>query len=72
MKIEINYDSSSQQYIWKVWDGPDGIDYVEGSELDLGQCFEQIIKFRLMNVLTYAYDVKSEIGNYFRSIKSDT
>jgi hypothetical protein len=72
MKIEINYDCYLKIYIWKVWDGPDGIDYAEGSELDLGQCFEQIIKFRIMNGLTYSDNIKSEFRNYFRSIKSDT
>ncbi len=36
-----------------MWDGPDGIDYFEGNELDLGQCFEQITVQRTLNALNY-------------------
>jgi hypothetical protein len=36
-----------------MWDGPDGIDYFEGNELDLGQCFEQITVRRTLNALNY-------------------
>ena len=71
MKIEINYSPENQNYIWSIYDGPDGIDYTEGCELDLGQCFEQIIKFRLMNSLTYAeddVDLKRTISAYFNSL----
>jgi len=53
MKIEITYDPSSDLYLWKFCDGPDGIDYYEGSELDLGQCFEQIIIKRTLNGMSY-------------------
>jgi hypothetical protein len=51
MKIEINH--TNHCYEWKLWDGPDGIDYFEGTELDLGQCFEQIILNRTLNALNY-------------------
>ena len=71
MKIEINYSPEKQNYIWSIYDGPDGIDYAEGCELDLGQCFEQIIKFRLMNSLSYAgddVDLKRTITAYFNSL----
>jgi len=54
MKIEINYDVSSEHYVWALWDGPDGIDFYEGIELDVGQCFEQIIKYRVLNSLNYS------------------
>ena len=53
MKIEINHNPSSNTYDWKMWDGPDGIDYFEGNELDLGQCFEQITVQRTLNALNY-------------------
>jgi hypothetical protein len=56
MKIEINHNLSSNTYDWKMWDGPDGIDYFEGNELDLGQCFEQIVIFRTLNALNYKND----------------
>ncbi len=54
MKLEILYDGKT--YTWKLWDGPDGIDYYEGNELDLGQCFEQIIIKRTLNSLHYTDD----------------
>ena len=51
MKLEILYDGKT--YTWKLWDGPDGIDYYEGSELELGQCFEKIIIKRTLIALEY-------------------
>ena len=56
MKVDILYIPSSNTYDWKLWDGPDGIDYYEGNELDLGQCFEQIVKCRTLNSLHYTED----------------
>ena len=56
MQIEICCLPESGRYCWKLWDGPDGIDFYEGTELDLGQCFEQIIKWRLLNGLRYQDD----------------
>jgi len=56
MKLEINYQPSSNTYDWKLWDGPDGIDEYEGNELDLGQCFEQIIMYLTLNSLNYKED----------------
>jgi hypothetical protein len=53
MKIEINYQPSSDTYDWKMYTGPDGIDEYEGNGLDLGQCFEQIIMYRTLNSLDY-------------------
>ena len=53
MKIEITKNLETSMYEYKVWDGPDGIDYDEGLELDLGQVFEQIIIFRTLNALRY-------------------
>ena len=44
---------NGETYTWKLWDGPDGIDYYEGVELDLGQCFEQIIIKRTLIALEY-------------------
>jgi hypothetical protein len=53
MKIEITQNPETSMYEYKVYDGPDGIDYKEGLELDLGQVFEQIIIFRTLNALSY-------------------
>ena len=53
MNIEIFYHPEENTYHYKVWDGPDGIDYKEGVELDLGQVFEQIVIFRTLNALHY-------------------
>lgn len=53
MKIEILHNSKDDTYEWKFYDGPDGIDFFEGIELDLGQCFERIIYHRTLNALNY-------------------
>ena len=53
MKIEITYNSNDNTYVWSLWDGPDGIDFYEGVELNLGQCFEQIVIMRTINGLDY-------------------
>jgi hypothetical protein len=53
MKIVIDHNPTDDTYHWKLWDGPDGIDEYEGIELDLGQCFEQIIINRTINALDY-------------------
>jgi len=53
MKIEINHNSNDNTYVWSLRDGPDGIDFYEGVELDLGQCFEQIIIRRTLNGIQY-------------------
>jgi hypothetical protein len=53
MKIEITQNPETSMYEYKVYDGPDGIDYKEGLELDLEQVFEQIIIFRTLNALSY-------------------
>jgi hypothetical protein len=56
MRIEICYLPGSGHYCWKLWDGPDGIDFYEGTELSLGQCFEEIIRSQLLNGLRYQDD----------------
>lgn len=53
MKVLIDYNPTDNTYLWKLYDGPDGIDEYEGVELDLGQCFEQIIINRTINSLDY-------------------
>ena len=53
MKIEIVYNLNLKCYEWKLWDGSDGIDFYDGFELELGQCFEQIIVKRTLNALQY-------------------
>jgi hypothetical protein len=71
MKIEINYNPQERNYSWEVYDGPDGIDHAQGTELSLGGCFEKIVEFRLMNGLTYAedyVDLKRTITAYFNSL----
>jgi hypothetical protein len=60
MKIEILYHPEENTYHYKVWDGPDGIDYKEGVELDLGQVFEQIVIFRTLNAQHYYGGTENE------------
>lgn len=66
MKIEITYSGAENIYHWQIFDGPDCIDFASGTELDLSQCFEQIVKFRLLNALTYSDDVAKDINESLR------
>jgi hypothetical protein len=51
MKIEIVYQAG--YYQWKLWDGPDGIDYYRGAAKSLGCAMEQIIVKRTENARHY-------------------
>lgn len=68
MKIEINSNSDNSKWTVKVYDGPDGIDDAIFNCDTLGECFEKIVEFRIMNSLTYAEDVKESIKDYFGGI----
>ena len=55
MKVEIHYQPSTHNYNWKLYTGPDGIDEYDGVASSLGECFEQIIKYEVINSEDY-YD----------------
>jgi hypothetical protein len=65
MKIEIDYNSQTKIYTAKIYDGPDGLDDAIFNCTSLGECFEKLLEFRLMNALTYSEDVKESIRAYF-------
>lgn len=46
MTSHIYYDEQRQEYIWKLWTGPDGIDYAQGREDSLIGCFQAIAEAR--------------------------
>ena len=52
MKLEVRYEAG--YYQWKLYDGPDGIDYYRGSAKSLGCAMEQIISKRTENARHYA------------------
>jgi hypothetical protein len=54
MKIEITYNQEDNTYRWCFYDGPDLSDEYSGIELSLGQCFEDIIKARIVNAINYS------------------
>lgn len=56
MLVEIAYSPSVQRYTWKLYDGPDGIDFYHGCEPSLGECFEKVVKYRVLNSLHYSED----------------
>jgi len=58
MKIEITQNPETSIYEYKVFDGPYGIDYKDGLELDLGQVFEQIVIFRTLNAQRYVEETE--------------
>lgn len=69
MKIEIDHVESDNVYSWRLWDGPEEIDFYEGTELDIGQCFESIIVKRALNALCYMDN--SGVTNFFGSWPGD-
>ena len=56
MKIEIDYQPSTEHYIWKLYTGPDGINEYDGLASSLGECFEEIIKWEVLNGRSYVND----------------
>jgi hypothetical protein len=59
MKIEITYDFIVGMYNWVLCDGPDGIDFYQGSENTLGEVFEKIVYYRTQNALSYREDTSN-------------
>ena len=53
MQIVIDANYSKCNYIWRIWDGPDGIDKGGGECDSLDECFEQILEWRRINTLQY-------------------
>ena len=72
MNITIDYIQSDSIYIAKIYDGPDCIDGAEFHCGSLGECFEELTKFRMMNALCYSEDDNptEAIRSYFSSIKT--
>ena len=56
MKVEILYHPGDNNYTWKLWTGPDGIDFYNGTEISIGECFEEIIKWEVLNGMRYVND----------------
>ena len=56
MKIEIGRLHALDQYYAKIWDGPNGIDVEDFVCSSLGECFEEIIRWRTLNALHYKND----------------
>lgn len=56
MKIEITQNVTDNTYLAEVWDGPDGIDHANFLCSSLGECFEQIIKWQMINAFCYGED----------------
>lgn len=53
MKIIIDENTSNNTYIANVYDGPDGIDHEEFICKTLGEAFEEILRFQILNGLSY-------------------
>ena len=53
MKIVITDNPQDDNYTWKLYTGPDGIDDYDGVCSSLGECFEQIIKTEYWNGRSY-------------------
>jgi hypothetical protein len=53
MKIEILDNPKDGTYTWKLWTGPDSIDEYDGLVSSLGEAFEEIIKWEILNSKSY-------------------
>ena len=53
MKVEILYHPGDNNYTWKLWTGPDGINEYDGVAISLGEAFEEIIKHEIWNGMDY-------------------
>ena len=51
MVVEIT--SKENKYYWSVYDGPDGCELYDGVAETLGECFEEIVKSRLLIAQKY-------------------
>lgn len=72
MNIEITDNPQDGTYTAKIWDGPDSIDYADFVCGSLGECFEKIVQFRIMNGLSYIDEnPKEAIMSHFNSINQN-
>jgi hypothetical protein len=51
MRVEIATQDNG--YYWCIYDGPDGVDFADGFCVTLGECFEQIVRERLLIGMSY-------------------
>ena len=56
MKIEITDNLQDGNYSWKLYTGPDGINEYDGLASSLGECFEEVIKWEVLNGMRYVND----------------
>lgn len=72
MKIIIDENTQDNTYAVKVFDGPDGIDQAEFVCGSLGEAFEEIMRFRIFNGLSYAEEEPgTTLENYFNLTDHD-
>lgn len=57
MLVEIVYSPGTGLYTWKLWDGPDGIDYRMGYKETLTECFAAVEAAQTEIGLQYAQEV---------------
>lgn len=53
MKVEVLHNPKDDNYTWKLYTGPDGIDEFDGLASSLGECFEEIIRHEIVNAVEY-------------------
>ena len=71
MKITIDENFQDKTFIVNVYDGPDGIDHADFVCGSLGEAFEEIMRFRTFNALSYEENPKESIKHYFSGINYD-
>jgi hypothetical protein len=60
MKIEIDHIPQDDQYFMKIYDGPDGIDEEDFLCYSLGECFEEVVKWRTLNAQHYYGETQND------------
>lgn len=49
----VDTETHEMTFEYEMWDGPDGIDDSKGIAKTLGECFEMIMKDRVLTGLSY-------------------
>jgi hypothetical protein len=66
MRIEITthyFKDGKEYYRFELWDGPDGIEHVQGFAIDLIETFSKIVEWRERIAVDYAEEIEQEIKN---------
>ena len=63
IKIDNHFTTSGKEYFrFELWDGPDGIEHVQGFAIDLIETFSKILEWRERIGADYVADVTADMN----------